>query len=132
MRRLVACALACSSAKQPPAPPPPPPAVHVEHRSEPRVEQAVADQLRVIDSGDLAAFRATFVPGVAITADTLAACRTRIHQVPVRPDWEMAKETVVDGLRVRRVSMFGKSMTGFHEQPDGRWLADAAWCVPVL
>jgi hypothetical protein len=26
--------------------------------------------------------------------------------------------------------MFGKSMTGFHEV-DGRWLADAVWCLPV-
>jgi hypothetical protein len=26
--------------------------------------------------------------------------------------------------------MFGKSMTGFHDV-DGRWLADALWCLPV-
>ena len=60
----------------------------------------------------------------------IAGCRKKVASAVVMPDWEMAENEVVNGRRVRRVSMFGKSMTGFHEI-DGRWLADAAWCVPV-
>jgi hypothetical protein len=93
----------------------------------------VAIQLRLLDEHNLSAFRATFTPTVAasITADMMEACRTRVHQVPVQPDWEMAEDSTENGHHVRRVSMFGKSMTGFHEQPDGSWLADAVWCLPV-
>ncbi len=65
-----------------------------------------------------------------VTADAFAACRKRVRQVPVRPDWEMAEASASGGHRVIRVSMFGKSMTGFHEV-DGRWLADALWCLPI-
>ena len=109
-----------------PLPPSPPPAPVAG------AEQAVEHQLAVIDIGDLDAFRATFTSDVKVTPEALAACRTRVHQVPVRPDWEMAEDSIDEhGQRVRRVSMFGKSLTGFHEQGDGRWLADALWCVPV-
>jgi len=97
-------------------------------------EHAVAAQLQLIDDGKLDGLRETFTADVRdrVTADAMRACRVRVHQVPVRPDWEMAEEsTDVDGLRVRRVSMFGKSTTGFHEQRDGRWLADSVWCMPV-
>jgi hypothetical protein len=117
-----------TSAAAPPLapPPPPPPGTDAEH--------AVEMQLHLIADGDLDALRATFTPEIRtrVTADVLAACRVRVRQVPVRPDWEMATDEIDEhGQRVRRVSMFGKSLTGFHEQPDGRWLADALWCVPV-
>ncbi len=116
--------------------PAPAPAVPAAPATPPRsdAEHAVADQLALIDAGNLSALRDTFTPDVRarVTADAFAACRVRIHQVPVRPDWEMAEDGTDDhGRPVRRVSMFGKSMTGFHEQPDGRWLADAVWCLPV-
>jgi hypothetical protein len=103
---------------------PPPPRVETIG-----AEHTVAMQLQLIENGRLEDLRETFMPEVRerVTADAMHACRVRIHQVPVRPDWEMAE----DGPGVRRVSMFGKSMTGFHEQPDGRWLADAVWCMPV-
>jgi hypothetical protein len=97
-------------------------------------EQTVELQLRLIDERRLDELRATFTPELRdrVTTETMEACRTRIHQVPVRPDWEMAENTRgPNGLRIRSVSMFGKSLTGFHEQRDGRWLADALWCVPV-
>ena len=95
-------------------------------------QSAVQTALRLLDSGDLDLFRETFLPSVQpqVTPDAFAACRRRVRQVPVRPDWEMAEEVTSGGHRVVRVSMFGKSMTGFHDV-DGRWLADALWCLPV-
>lgn len=93
---------------------------------------AVLSTIAALDAGDRAAFTAAFVPALRSKIDdaAFAACRTRVHQVDVHPDWETAEDGIVDGHAVRRVSMFGKSMTGFHEQ-GGRWLADALWCVPV-
>ena len=95
-------------------------------------QTAVQTALRVLESGDLDLFRQTFLPSVQpqVTADAFAACRRRVRQVPVRPDWEMAEQVTSAGHRVVRVSMFGKSMTGFHDV-DGRWLADAPWCLPI-
>jgi hypothetical protein len=131
--KLAIVALIAASCDRTPASPraaapatPPPPAPPAETKG---AEHAVAAQLQLIENGRLEDLRETFMPEVRdrVTADALHACRVRIHQVPVRPDWEMAE----DGPGVRRVSMFGKSMTGFHEQPDGRWLADTLWCVPV-
>jgi hypothetical protein len=78
-----------------------------------------------------AEFRETFLPAVRdqITYDALAYCKQKVRR-PVRPDWEMAEDGVTDtGQRVRRVSVFGKSMTGFVEVARGRWLADSVWCV---
>jgi len=122
-----------SPSPSPPAPAPTPvPAATPQPGTAP--EATVARQLALIDAGKLDELRATFVPELRdrVTADVLARCQVRIHQVPVRPDWEMAEDDTDErGARVRRVSMFGKAMTGFHWQPDGSWLADAIWCLPV-
>ena len=95
-------------------------------------QRTVQTALRLLDSGDLDLFRQTFLRSVQpqITPDAFAACRRRVRQVPVRPDWEMAEQSTSAGHRVVRVSIFGKSMTGFYDV-GGRWLADALWCVPV-
>ena len=92
----------------------------------------VSTQVRLVEEGDDADFRQTFIPAIRDkeTPDAIAACRKRLAQVRVQPDWEMAEDAVENGERVERVSMWGKSMTGFHEQ-NGRWLADALWCVPT-
>jgi hypothetical protein len=92
--------------------------------------QTVDTQMKLLAEGRDGEFRATFLPGVAISADQIEACRKRVANTVVRPDWEMAEDVLVNGHRVRRVSMFGKSMTGFHDV-QGKWLADAVWCVPV-
>jgi hypothetical protein len=78
-----------------------------------------------------AEFRATFLPSVQdqITDEVLAYCKQKLGR-PVRPDWEMAEDGLTaNGKRVRRVSMFGKSMTGFVELEPDRWLADSVWCA---
>ena len=95
-------------------------------------QTTVETELRLLEAGEQDLFRETFLPSLQpkVTAETFAACRKRVRQVPVRPDWEVAESGESAGHRVVRVSMFGKSMTGFHEV-DGRWLADALWCVPV-
>jgi hypothetical protein len=93
--------------------------------------KTVESQLALLREGRDAELRATFLPSVALDDAAIAACRKRVAQVPVRPDWEMAEDGRDDqGHAVRRVSMFGKGMTGFHEV-GGRWLADRAWCVPI-
>ena len=76
--------------------------------------------------------RETFLPAVReqLTPDVLAFCKQKVRSHPVRPDWEMAEDGVTGaGERERRVSMFGKSMTGFVEVSEDRWLADGIWCV---
>jgi hypothetical protein len=93
-------------------------------------QSTVETQLRLLHENRDADFRATFLPTVAVTPEAIAACKKRIDQVPVKPDWEMAEDAFVDGHAVKRVSMFGKSMTGFHDL-GGKWLADAVWCVPT-
>ncbi len=90
----------------------------------------VETQLRLLQEGKDDELRKTFLPSVGISADQLDACKKKIASSVVKPDWEMAEEEVVNGHRVRRVSMFGKSMTGFHDI-GGKWLADALWCLPV-
>ena len=93
---------------------------------------AVQTALRLLDNGEQDLFRETFLPSVQpqVTAEAFDACRRRVRQAPVRPDWEMAEESAAGGERVVRVSMFGKSMTGFHDV-NGRWLADSLWCLPT-
>jgi hypothetical protein len=95
-------------------------------------QTTVQTQLRLLEGGNADLFRQTFLPSVRpqVTAEAFEACRKRVRQVPVQPDWEMAEASTSGGNRVVRVSMFGKSMTGFHDV-DGRWLADAVWCLPV-
>jgi hypothetical protein len=95
-------------------------------------QATVQTALRSLESGEQDLFRETFLPSVRpqVTAQTFAACRNRVRQTPVLPDWEMAEAGASGGHRVIRVSMFGKSMTGFTEV-DGRWFADALWCLPV-
>ena len=92
----------------------------------------VQTELRLLEAGKQELFRQTFLRSVQpqVTAEAFEACRKRVQQVLVRPDWETAKPGKSRGHRVVRVSIFGKSMTGFHEV-DGRWLADAVWCLPV-
>ncbi len=74
-------------------------------------------ELRLLEAGDRDLFRETFLPSVQpqVTAEAFAACRKRVRQVPVRPDWEMSEASASGGHRVVRVSMFGKSTTGFHK-----------------
>jgi hypothetical protein len=95
-------------------------------------QTTVQTQLRLLEGGNADLFRQTFLPSVRpqVTAEAFEACRKRVRQVPVQPDWEMAEASTSGGDRVVRVSMFGKSMTGFHDV-DGHWLADAVWCLPV-
>jgi hypothetical protein len=72
--------------------------------------------------------RATFA--TAISDDDIAYCKQKVRTRPVRPDWEMAEDGVTpEGHPIRRVSMFGKSMTGFVESAPGQWLADSVWCT---
>lgn len=77
-------------------------------------------------------FRNTFVSSIRdqVTPEAIAACKRKVVGKSVRPDWEVAESSVEGGQRVVRVSMFGKSMTGFHEEKLGIWLADAVWCLP--
>lgn len=93
-------------------------------------QATVETQLDLLRRGRDEAFVATFLPSVAVTPDAIVACKKRVQAVAVRPDWEMAQDSVEQGRTVRRVSMFGKSMTGFHET-GRRWLADALWCLPT-
>ena len=93
-------------------------------------QSTVDTQLRLLREGRDDEFRATFRPDLTITQRSIDACKQRIEQVPVRPDWEMSQEMVQDGHRVRMVSMFGKGLTGFRET-NGRWLADDLWCMPI-
>jgi hypothetical protein len=95
-------------------------------------EHAVDAAVRAFASGDADAFRGTLLPRVRneVTADVFARCQQWIGTRRVLPDWEMAETAREDGHDVRRVSMFGKSMTGFHAI-DGRWLADRVWCLPT-
>jgi hypothetical protein len=125
-------AAAQPSADTPPPPAAPPPRTRLDAPALASPQSAVQTALRLLDSGDLDLFRETFLPSVQpqVTPDAFAACRRRVRQAPVRPDWEVAEESTSAGHRVVRVSIFGKSMTGFHDV-DGRWLADALWCLPV-
>jgi hypothetical protein len=65
-----------------------------------------------------------------VTPETFARCKNRVASTRVLPDWETAEDTTENGHPVRKVSIFGKSMTGFHDL-DGAWLADRFWCLPT-
>ena len=109
----------------------PAPLVDARDLAAPKV--TVKTQLALLSAGRIEAFRETLLPSLrpSLTAALFAACQHRIRQSAVLPDWEMAEEAVVEGHRVIRVSMFGKSMTGFHNIGD-RWLADSVWCRPTV
>jgi len=81
----------------------------------------VQTELRLLEGGEQDLFRETFLPSVQpqITAEAFAACRKRVRQVPVAAGLGDDRGRRLGGHRVVRVSMFGKSMTGFHEV-DGR------------
>ena len=91
----------------------------------------VDTQIELLTSNRDDELRATFMPNIRekLTPQAIATCKRKVESHPVRPDWEMAEEATVDGRRVRRVSMFGKSMTGFVEARPNVWLADDVWCV---
>ena len=111
------------------APVPPPP---LDPAAVSSPQSTVASSLRFLEADDELRFRQTLLPSVAakLTPETFADCRAHLARGPVTPDWEVAERTVQDGHLVVRVSMFGKSLTGFHEL-RGRWLADALWCLPT-
>jgi type IV secretory pathway VirB10-like protein len=103
----------------------PAPAVPVRLDSPKETVETQIALLRADRDDDL---RATFA--TAISDDDLAYCKQKVRTRPVRPDWEMAEDGVTpDGHPIRRVSMFGKSMTGFVESAPGQWLADSVWCT---
>ena len=87
-------------------------------------QTTVQTQLSLLEDNQYDLFVQTFVDAqrARVTPEVFEACRTRIKQVPVRPDWEMAEQRVVDGRSTSAVSIFGKSLTTFTEL-DGRWLA---------
>jgi hypothetical protein len=96
-------------------------------------QSTVQTQQSLLEDNQYALFVQSFTEAqrAVVTREAFDACRVRVKQVPVRPDWEMAESSVVDGHAVRSVSMFGKSLTSFRETEDGRWLADSVWCLPV-
>lgn len=116
------------------APPPlaPPVRAALAPASLAAAEDTVRTQVSLLEADRDAELRDTFLPAVRsqLDDDALAFCKQRVRGRLVRPDWEMAEEGVTDaGERIRRVSMFGKSLTGFVEVAPGRWLADSVWCV---
>lgn len=105
--------------------------------SSPRENLAIA--MRLLEAGDDDAFRATFLPSVRsqLTTSAIESCRRRLVGKTLKPDWEVAESSVEPNEagaaeRIVRVSIFGKSMTGFHEVAPDEWLTDAAWCVPIF
>jgi hypothetical protein len=115
-------------AKPPPAvAPPPSPIMRLDSP-----DATVQTQIELLEAGKDAEFRETFMPDVRsdLSAGTIDACRSRVQNVPVKPDWEVARDdTDEQGRPTRWVSMWGKSETGFH-QVKGAWLADSVWCDP--
>ena len=95
-------------------------------------EATVSTQVRLLAEGRDEAFRETFLPQIRdkVTPEAIAACRKRLAESRVQPDWEVAEDSQQDGHRVQRVSMWGKSTTGFHDT-NGAWLADSVWCQPT-
>jgi hypothetical protein len=95
-------------------------------------KETVETQIALLHADRDEELRATLLPAAraTLTAEDLAFCKQKVKTRPVRPDWEMAEDGVtVDGHPIRRVSMFGKSMTGFVEASPGQWLADSVWCT---
>ena len=95
-------------------------------------QTTVQTQLSLLQDGQRELFAQTFVEALRpqVTPEVFKACQVRVNQVPVKPDWEMAEDSLDGGKRILRVSIYGKSLTGFDEL-DGRWLADTLWCVPT-
>lgn len=121
----------------PPALLPPPAAIEkptevLAARALASAQSTVQTQLSLLEDQQYELFVQTFVEAqrATVTREIFDTCRTRIKQVPVRPDWEMAEQRVVEGRAEVAVSIFGKSLTTFTEV-NGRWLADSVWCVPV-
>ena len=94
--------------------------------------QTLEAQLALLGTDRVETFRSTFLPEIQpqITPEVFAACRSRVTNRAVRPDWEVAEDRVVLGRRVVSVSIFGKSTTGFVEVSPEVWRADAVWCLP--
>lgn len=94
--------------------------------------QTIAAELALLGTDRVEAFRSTFLPEIQaqITPEVFLACKARVMNRAVRPDWEVAEERVVSGRRVLSVSIFGKSTTGFVEVSPDEWRADAVWCLP--
>lgn len=116
------------SPEQAPSPPP-----QLAARALASAQTTVQTQLTYLTDNQYDLFQQTFAEAMRpqVTREVFDACRVRVTQLPVRPDWEVAEETTNDaGHRVLSVSMFGKSLTPF-EETDGRWLAGGLWCVPV-
>ncbi len=113
-------------------PPPQPVAPVLAARALASAQTTVQSQLSLLGDNQYDLFVQTFAEQVrpSITREAFDACRVRINQVPVLPDWEVAEPSTHEGRRVLAVSMFGKSLTEF-EEVDGRWLAGSPWCVPV-
>jgi hypothetical protein len=95
-------------------------------------EHAVDSAVSALAAGDDAAFVSTLLPRIRsdATPEAIARCRNRVTSTRVLPDWETSEVATEDGHEVRRVSMFGKSMTGFHHL-GAAWLADRLWCLPT-
>lgn len=96
--------------------------------------RALDAQIAALAAGDLRAFVEGFTADVQplVTADVFATCRGRILGAVVRPDWEVAEESTSNGHRAVRVSIFGKSMTGFVEMAPDQWKVDRVWCLPPI
>src|SRR5581483_781477 len=111
--RAAAAPAALEAPRPAPAPAPMPPAraeaPRVPDRALASAQTTVATQLSYLDDGQYDLFIQTFTDEVRpqVTPEVFERCRTRVHQVPVRPDWEMAEPAVESGHRVNRVSMFG-------------------------
>ncbi|MFI5299437.1 MAG: hypothetical protein ACHREM_15200 [Polyangiales bacterium] len=85
-------------------------------------------QLRLLEAGDLATFRATFLPGVEVTEAAFAACQAGIKAHHPVPDWAHSDEQWDAGHFVVVVSIIGPEPARFHGL-DGRYLADSVWCA---
>ena len=109
-----------------------PPAPILAARALASAQTTVQSQLSLLGDNQYDLFVQTFAQSLrpSITREVFDACRVRINQLPVKPDWEVAEERTENGRRILAVSIFGKSMTDF-EETDGRWLAGSLWCVPV-
>jgi hypothetical protein len=95
-------------------------------------ERAVESAVKFLQIGDQESWKSTFLPTVQadLAADAFEKCRAYVERTRVLPDWETAQTATVDGHPVKRVSMFGKSLTGFH-QIGASWYADRVWCLPT-
>ncbi|MFI5302661.1 MAG: hypothetical protein ACHREM_31620, partial [Polyangiales bacterium] len=87
-------------------------------------------QISALRHDDDAAFRATFLPGMKISTEDLAACRKLLKENPtVAPSWATQEQLDYRGEKVTRVEIWTRARTGFHQTPTGM-LADHVWCAP--